>query len=312
MPRTADELERLATAFRPSWELDDAPFTGAATFSAADIRALQGSGPNADLRAAASQPLNGAQHLAPKPMALQEAAAAPSVIVDAMPAAIKAPQAAPPLFAPHVPAAPPPPVVAGRPLSSPPPPPSPWAPPPGYEQQPRTQSRAPSSTRTTTTVPPSRTRAPAVDVESSTSFRQPPKKGLWIGLSVAAVVVGGAAVWALSGSPEKPEVPAVVRTAKPAAQETKVSSIPPPPPETSTAQAAPAPAVPAAAPVTATPVAAVPVAALPVAPATAMAAPPAPHNVPAAAPQPPARSAYTPPARPAPRKGPSIVRDVPF
>ena len=37
----ADDLERLAASFRPSWELDDAPFTGAAAFSAAEVRALQ-------------------------------------------------------------------------------------------------------------------------------------------------------------------------------------------------------------------------------------------------------------------------------
>jgi hypothetical protein len=37
-----DDLERLATEFRPSWELDEAPFTGPAHFSAADIQSLQG------------------------------------------------------------------------------------------------------------------------------------------------------------------------------------------------------------------------------------------------------------------------------
>lgn len=37
-----EDLERLATTFRPSWELDEAPFAGPATFSAADVRSLQG------------------------------------------------------------------------------------------------------------------------------------------------------------------------------------------------------------------------------------------------------------------------------
>jgi hypothetical protein len=37
----ADDLERVAASFRPSWELDDAPFTGPATFSAAEVHALQ-------------------------------------------------------------------------------------------------------------------------------------------------------------------------------------------------------------------------------------------------------------------------------
>jgi hypothetical protein len=36
-----DDLERLATEFRPSWELDDAPFASGANFSAADVHALQ-------------------------------------------------------------------------------------------------------------------------------------------------------------------------------------------------------------------------------------------------------------------------------
>ena len=36
-----EDLERLATEFRPSWELDEAPFTGAAHFSAADMQTLQ-------------------------------------------------------------------------------------------------------------------------------------------------------------------------------------------------------------------------------------------------------------------------------
>jgi hypothetical protein len=37
-----DDLERLATEFRPSWELDDAPFASGANFSSADVHALQG------------------------------------------------------------------------------------------------------------------------------------------------------------------------------------------------------------------------------------------------------------------------------
>src|SRR5580692_8537228 len=37
-----DDLERLATEFRPSWELDEAPFANGANFSSADVQALQG------------------------------------------------------------------------------------------------------------------------------------------------------------------------------------------------------------------------------------------------------------------------------
>ncbi|HSY20670.1 MAG TPA: hypothetical protein VK841_01065 [Polyangiaceae bacterium] len=36
-----DDLERLAREFRPSWELDDAPFASGANFSAADVHVLQ-------------------------------------------------------------------------------------------------------------------------------------------------------------------------------------------------------------------------------------------------------------------------------
>src|SRR5258708_5928635 len=52
-PDDFDRLERLATSFRPSWELDEAPFSGAGALSAADVRALQGGGTSADVRATA-------------------------------------------------------------------------------------------------------------------------------------------------------------------------------------------------------------------------------------------------------------------
>src|SRR5271166_642101 len=60
-PLTPDDFERLATAFRPSWELDEAPFTGAGTLSAGDVRALQGGGTHADVRAHAFSALTTAQ-----------------------------------------------------------------------------------------------------------------------------------------------------------------------------------------------------------------------------------------------------------
>jgi len=37
---TPDEADRLASMFRPSWELDDAPFTGAGTLAPSDHMAL--------------------------------------------------------------------------------------------------------------------------------------------------------------------------------------------------------------------------------------------------------------------------------
>ncbi len=46
-----EDLERLATSFRPSWELDEAPFAGPASFSPSEIRSLQGSEAHAEVRA---------------------------------------------------------------------------------------------------------------------------------------------------------------------------------------------------------------------------------------------------------------------
>ena len=48
---TADDFERLSTAFRPSWELDMAPFTGPGVVSPSEIRALHGGEVHADVRA---------------------------------------------------------------------------------------------------------------------------------------------------------------------------------------------------------------------------------------------------------------------
>ena len=79
-----DDLDQLAAAFRPSWEFDEAPFTGAGTMSPADLHALQGGGgTHADIRAvaqaAAAPAINGA-HAPPKPAASHEPE--DSVIID--------------------------------------------------------------------------------------------------------------------------------------------------------------------------------------------------------------------------------------
>jgi hypothetical protein len=56
---SAEDLERLATTFHPSWELDEAPFGGPAAFSAAEVRTLQGSPQVREgLRAAANEGLS--------------------------------------------------------------------------------------------------------------------------------------------------------------------------------------------------------------------------------------------------------------
>ncbi|MGH7435721.1 MAG: hypothetical protein ACRENE_08600 [Polyangiaceae bacterium] len=76
---TPDDLERLATAFRPSWELDEAPFTGAGSLSPADIRALGGGGTHVDVRSAAFSPAH-TSHAPAKPVIAEEPAN--KVIVD--------------------------------------------------------------------------------------------------------------------------------------------------------------------------------------------------------------------------------------
>jgi hypothetical protein len=280
MPRTADDFERLATAFRPAWELDDGPFTGPGTLSASDVQALHGGGPNAELRAAKAQALNG-DHAAPKPVA--STAPVASIIVE-------------PALAPATPEAPPPPslaeTLAAMAMSRPAPAPAAWAPPPSHPWQPLPASRAPTPTPT---LPPARGRTLSIDGESSASFARPSKKPLWIGAGLMVVVLA-AGVRVISGGHDKP-APALEATAKPV-ENARVYAIPPPPPETATAAVAPVPA----------PVVSATVAALPAAPPVA-APPPVAHVVPAT--QPAARPVYAP-ARPAPRKAPSIVRDVPF
>src|SRR5580698_4970040 len=77
-----EEAERLASTFRPSWELDDAPFTGAGNLSEADLRALQGGGTHSDVRAvaqASAHASNGA-HAPPAPTKSHEPEN--SVIID--------------------------------------------------------------------------------------------------------------------------------------------------------------------------------------------------------------------------------------
>jgi len=279
--RSAGDLDRLAAAFRPAWELDDAPFTGAGTLSASDLQALQSSGPNAEVRAvqALSEP-----HAPPKATATPEPIA--SIIVEATPAA---PAPAPPqaLALAETPAA--------TPASRPPPAPAPWASPPSHPSRPPPPaSRAPTGTPM---GPPARGRTPSLDFESSASFTRPSKKPLWIGAGVMAVALafGVRAVFAVQDKPAAP----LETTAKPV-ENAKVYAIPPPPPETAAPPAAAAPAP--------SPVVTAAVAAQSTAPPVSAPVPPVAHA--STATQPAARSAYTPP-RPA-RKAASIVRDVPF
>ncbi|HLK35528.1 MAG TPA: hypothetical protein VKU41_02165 [Polyangiaceae bacterium] len=73
---SADDFDRLAAAFRPSWELDDAPFTGPGSMSPSEIQAVQGGGVRADVRAML-QASNGT-HAAQVPAGLNATAPVPA------------------------------------------------------------------------------------------------------------------------------------------------------------------------------------------------------------------------------------------
>lgn len=311
-PLTPDDFERLATAFRPCWELDEAPFSGAGSLSPSEIRALQGGGTHADVGATAltaahashapAKPMIGAQEpvnkvivspdsvrppppAAERPVVLQSpgpwAAASPAAVVPA-PGSMR----------------PPAPAMGSRP------------PPPGPLSAPVAAVAAKSPA-----MPPLR---PSLATDPSFSNLKKPNTKLFAAMGGAVVVVG-AIIWLASGGSDKDKpapIPAVAETIA----EKPHPSIPPPPPEDTVAAAAAAPAAPPAAALPSRPVLTQPQAAAappPVVAATALpqapaamaqraAPPPAPH--PAAAPPPPAPK----PATASRGKGPTIVRDVPF
>jgi len=315
-PLTPDDLERLATAFRPSWELDEAPFTGAGSLSAADVQALQAGGTHADVRAAT--------HIASSafPPARTAASVQPAEsMVVTEPVVAPPPPPPPPLAASPwapVPAAPQA-VAAHAPVQPQ------GSPPPSVQLAPELSPGSQEALAATRVIP---RRAPAVQqapamrprVESLGSdmvrLARPSRKPLWIGLGGLLVAAGGVGAWlSMSPSTDKPlpALPAVVQTATHA-----VPDFPPPPP--ATANAAPAAAaaaapVPAGATTTAslTPLKAatsMPVTSLPVA-----APPPAAPHYTAPAPVPRSYVAPTPTPKPAarPKSGSgTIVHDVPF
>ncbi len=293
-PLTPDDFERLATAFRPSWELDEAPFTGAGALSTADIRALQGGGTHADVRATAQQAVSNGSHAPPKPaVAVDEPAT--KVIIDpavrrarircarsyARAVCARAPQGHRLRRA----------VDCGL---------GPCAERPGAVRR----ELGAASSRVITVRP------PRPRVETGPTFEPPgSKKGLWIGVGAAALALIGGVVWlASSGGSDKP-----VAAPQPAetVQEKVQPSIPPPPPEAVAATPKPQP-TPAPAPPTPPVVAATSLPQAPPLPATpppshaAVAAAPAPHPVASPPPAPPKPATASRP------KGPTIVRDVPF
>jgi hypothetical protein len=304
-----EEAERLASTFRPSWELDDAPFTGPGTLSETDLRALQGGGTHSDVRGVAqsgghggnAHASNGA-HAPPAPTQSHEpensviidrsitadvpkaAAAKPATMtMVGMPSPLQqAPQAAPQ----------PAPQPAPAPLQRPPTPMRPMA--PAFNVSP----------------PSVKPRAKPVSIDLEEAYPKKSKTGLWVGLGLGGVAVMGLVVWMAtsSGSTEKAAQPAPTATKAP---DDKLSAVPPPPPPTTAAAPAttetPPPATAAAAPpptATAAPIPTTPVTALPQA---------APTRAPVFQPR-PSYGGSAPAARPAgkPKGGQTIVRDVPF
>ncbi len=295
---TADDLDQLASAFRPSWEFDEAPFVGAGTMSPNDLRALQGGGGiHADVRAAAQSapvPLTNGTHAPAKPAAVSNEPET-SVIIDRRITAAEmapAPQQSRPPVAPAVVA---PAVVVAAPFVAPPvmtP-----APPPMADRLAQTRivsRRAP--------VPAARESTGSFDARALRGSKRP----LWIGLGVGAVALVAVGVWAASGSSsEATPAPAPVIVKK--SVETAAPDIPPPPPETTPAAVVPPPKT-------------VPISALAQVPAPAAPPSPAPAPRPVAAPVAPSpapapRPAAVPTPKPAAKPkggGGTIVHDVPF
>jgi len=250
---TADDLEQLAAAFRPSWELDDAPFTGAGSIAPADLHALQGSGgTHADIRAAAQAPITRAPAAYPTaqpPVAQPTAApalAAPAPPVRAGNGARPAPVA--PTWVPE----PLPNIVVERGITAadiaaagPPPPPAAPTPlgPPVVVGHPDAQSMDRlAKTRIVHRAAPTMS-APKESTGSfdlgRSPFGGPSKRPLWIGAGAGVVALAAIAIWAATGSNSEtrpPPAPILVKTyaAPPPA-------IPPPPPETTPIVVAPPP-----------------------------------------------------------------------
>jgi hypothetical protein len=282
---TPEDFEHLAAAFRPSWELDEAPFTGNGAMSPADLQALQGvGGTHADVRAAvaaSAPPPAPATHAVPKATVTSEPE--DSVIIDRSVADIAA-AARTPLGAPVVPVQPP---AA-----------APWAAPaqPSADRlaQTRIVSHVVASTSADITGP-----------MSAASFGRS-KKPLWLGLGAGIAALVGIAIWvgaggSSDGAPMPPATPATLAKTEAPAHDL-------PAPEATAAPAAPRPTAPSALGQTLTPVAT----------SVPAAAPQPTQRVPVVTPasqQAPRSAAVTPAPKPAARPKPAagtIVHDVPF
>jgi hypothetical protein len=312
-----DDAERLAATFRPSWELDDAPFTGAGSLSPSDLQALQGGGTHADVRAVAAHGSNGTH--APATPAAAGHEVDDSVIIDrSITAEDIAPQGPGVKVGATMMGMPSPQLQQQPPVAQAPVHLAPQAAPQAPLQ---TAPRAPITRRPAApsfnVSPPVQARARPVSVDLEPGFPRKSKAGLFVGVAAAAAILIGGAVWLIASPGSSEKVAPIPTVNKPL--EDKLSSVPPPPPETA-AQAQPAPTATTAAPPPATTAAAAPPTPIPTTPVTALpqatTAAPAPTRpvTAAAAPRPNYGSApATPAPRPAARKpGQTIVRDVPF
>jgi hypothetical protein len=305
-----EDFEQLAATFRPSWELDDAPFTAAGARAESGRQTPRSEGTQADVRGAVHA-LNGTH--APAPATVLNEAPESSVIIDRSIAADGAPAA---------------PVRTG-------------------ELQERFAAIAGPATRPLHTSPilkparavsgsPSRSLSPPLGMRSTAStgagaaahrarastdggeLRVAKRSRLFLWLFLGATAIGlSVGVWVASRASDRSGAPAPSVASEPSAEPNR---IPRPPAETiappPVAQAAPVQAPVLAAtqvPATATPAAVPPVAA-PTAPYTPP--PPTPRAMAAPAPRSPAwNAAVTPAPRATPRAKPAattIVRDVPF
>jgi len=292
---TPEEADRLASTLRPSWELDNAPFTGPGSLSEDDLRALQGGGIHPAVRGVAhdassrSHASNGS-HAPPPPAPSREPES--SVILDeSLIAEISPPEPKPeqafrpgatmlgmaaaqlPLAAPHTRSAAQPGPLSPS-LQRPPTPQRPVA--PSFQFSP------PDPHHGTTTA-----------LDQDEPYPRKPKTTLWVVLGLGGVAAVGLVAWIAtsSGSGESTAAPVASR---PASNDTG-SIIPP---------AATGAAVPPAAAVAPTPTLLAPVTVAPAADAVSS------HVAATAAP----RAAPNPVFRPAPKSksNQTIVRDVPF
>lgn len=312
---TPEEADRLAAMFRPSWEFDEAPFTGAGSLSPSEIQALQGGGVRADVRAVAA-----AAAPPPAPATNGTHAATPghepenSVVIDrSITAADLAQTGGQPGGAPKIVAKT---IMGGLQAPMAPPAPEVAAPPtPPLTPAPKPVSQRPAAPDFRVGPPVARSPASvrqAIQIDEPVAYPRKSRKGLFIGVGVAAALLVGVGIYTTTSGGEKP-VPAAATTAPEKPAEDKLAAVPPPPAVTTTTEpTTPAPPPPAQNTAAVAPTTApaqppsAPVTALPVAPAPPP-PPPQPHY--AAAPTPPRQA----PAAPRPKRGgQTIVRDVPF